>query len=240
MSLGIKSSLEASQLGVKLGQEQQSRNTGSVLQFTEQQLTERAKEKRIVLSFMALVEISIELLRNCMMAGFQKNRMKLLMQSTLTVTLNVARGKALKSKAKPIIGYSDVSTVKLDFDGYSPRVVRNWAKRICRFFKLRGFLILKSSLNNYHVVFDRAVSWVMNVHIFCWTALMIEGKQLRNLPLTRYALMQGIKESSCLRVGRKKSKPSPRIVFRFGEQNSEIKKFMDFRRRLAKIEKEKI
>jgi len=132
----------------------------------------------------------------------------------------------LKSRAKPRIGYSDIATVKLDFDDYSPKVVRNWAKRICQFFKLRGFLILKSSERNYHVVFDRSVSWTKNVHVMCWVVLMVEGKQLKNLPLTRYVLMQGIKESSCLRIGRKGNKSPPRIVFKFGKQDSEIRNYL--------------
>jgi len=147
--------------------------------------------------------------------------------------LNVENGLTLKSKAKPILGYSDTSTVKLDFDGKKYRVVKYWAKRICMFFKLQGFRILKSSPNNYHVVFNRSVSWTENLHIMNWAVLMVEGKQLR--PLTRYVVMQAIKESSCLRIGKKKEKPVPRTVFEFGEQSNEIKNYLIFWRMCRKF-----
>lgn len=140
----------------------------------------------------------------------------------------------MKKKAKPIVGYSDVSTVKLDFDNKPFRVVRYWAKRICRFFKLKGFVILKSSPDHYHVVFDRSVSWAENVHILCWTALMLEGRQLQFLPATGFAIMQCIKESSCVRVGKKRNKPSPRIVCGFGKRNCEIRNYVNFRKRFTK------
>ena len=68
-----------------------------------------------------------------------------------------------------------------------------------------------------------------------WVALMVEGKRLKNLPLTRYALMQGIKESSCLRMGKKKEKAQPRIVYRFGKEEKEISNYLRFRRMLHDI-----
>jgi hypothetical protein len=43
--------------------------------------------------------------------------------------------------------------------------------------------------------------------------------------------MQGIKESSCLRVGKKKDKPSPRIVYRFGKQDENISFFPKTRKK---------
>ncbi|MGD0029584.1 MAG: hypothetical protein ABSC91_11660 [Candidatus Bathyarchaeia archaeon] len=143
-------------------------------------------------------------------------------------------------RVKPTLGYSDVLTVKLDFDDKSLKTVKYWAKRVCKFFKLDGFLILRSSSDSYHVVFNRSVSWSRNVHIMNWAALMIEGRRLKNLPLTKYALMQDIKESSCLRIGKKKvegkkEKPSPRTVFKFGKQNNEIKNYLQFKRNLRRF-----
>jgi len=152
----------------------------------------------------------------------------------VVIGLKAQKSKAVK-KTKPVLGYSDISTVKLDFDNKPLRTVKYWANRVCRFFKLEGFLILNSSKGSYHVVFNRTVSWIENVHIMDWVALMVEGRGLKNLPLTKYGLMQGIKESSCLRLGSKVSKPSPRIVLRFGSQNGEIKKYLTFRRTVKQI-----
>lgn len=136
----------------------------------------------------------------------------------------------MKSKAKPTLGYSDVSTVKLDFDRKSFKTVKYWAKRICKFFRLKGFLILKSSSNNYHVVFDRSVSWEENGKIMAWAALMVEGRGLDDCPLTKYTVMQVIKGMSTLRIGRKENKPSPRAVFKFGRRHNDIRNYLRFRR----------
>jgi len=50
-----------------------------------------------------------------------------------------------------------------------------------------------------------------------------------------YALMQLIKESSTVRVGAKGKSGSPKIVYREGSQDNEIKNFLDYRRKIKKI-----
>ena len=131
---------------------------------------------------------------------------------------------------KPIIGYSDTETVKLDFDNASFRTVRYWAKRAMKWFKLGGFLILKSSANHYHVVFNRCVSWSENIHVLAWVSLLSHNKKAQ-----RYALMQCIKESSTLRISPKKQKPSPRIVYRYGKQDEQISSFLHYRKLIKRI-----
>jgi hypothetical protein len=46
----------------------------------------------------------------------------------------------------------------LDFDDRCFRYAKDWAFRTLKQFRLGGFVILKSSKNHYHVVFDRPVS----------------------------------------------------------------------------------
>jgi hypothetical protein len=131
----------------------------------------------------------------------------------------------------PILGYTDKSTVKLDFDDVSFKIVKYWALRTMKWFKLKGFIILKSSKNHYHAIFDRAVSWGRNLHIVAWVAL-----ESKNEELARYLVMQCIKESSTLRISSKKEKTSPRIVFRYGKQEEEIEAFLIWRKFLKKNE----
>jgi len=133
-------------------------------------------------------------------------------------------------------------TVKLDFDATPLETVKYWAFRTMNWFKLEGFAVFKSSAKKYSVeldgnvvfkysrksylvVFNRRVSWRKNVHIMAWVA--IESKILK---LKDYVLMQCIKEGSTLRVSPKGDKPSPRVVFRFGSQNHEIKQFLKYRK----------
>jgi len=112
------------------------------------------------------------------------------------------------------------------------KTVNYWARRTCRKYKLQGFRILKSSEGNYHVVFNRSVSWKENVEIMSWASITIEGKQLKKCPLTKYVLMCGIQTVSCLRISKKNKKPRPRTVFKFGKQNNEIKNYLQFKRNL--------
>jgi hypothetical protein len=130
-------------------------------------------------------------------------------------------GLTEKLKAKPILGISDVETVMLDFDDTDFEKVKYWALRTMKWFRLGGFLVLKSSEKHYHVVFNREVSWSENMRIVAWVAL-----QSRNQGLLKWFLMQCIKESSTLRISTKRQKPSPRIVFRYSKEDHQIKHFL--------------
>lgn len=146
-----------------------------------------------------------------------------------------------------IIGISDTETVKLDFDNTPLDVVKYWAFRAMNWFKLQGFVILESSSKEYpieigskivfnlikkshHVVFNRKVSWSENVHIMDWVTTESQIEKMKD-----YVLMQGIKESSTLRVSLKKNKPSPRVVYRYGKQNGQNKEFLKSRRQIKRI-----
>jgi len=134
--------------------------------------------------------------------------------------------KAQKLKAsKPNLGLTDRETVKDDYDDFKFKSVKYWAKRTCKWFKLNGFIILKSSENHYHVVFDRYVSWIKNVRILAWVAI-----QTKSISKLRYLAMQCIKMSSTLRVV-----PSSRIVYRFGCQDHAVKDFLRYRQLIKRI-----
>jgi len=148
----------------------------------------------------------------------------------------VLKVNGLKEKSNPkfVIGYTDTETVKLDFDDTPFKIVKYWAFRIMKRFNLKGFIILKSSDKNYHVVFDRKVSWKLNVKVMAWVSLLSH-----NGMLGKWFVMQCIKEGSTLRISPKREKNSPRIVFRHGEQNDQIPSFLGYRK-LAKAMIQKI
>jgi len=66
--------------------------------------------------------------------------------------------------------------------------------------------------------------------VVAWVALLSRNKELR-----KYHLMQCIKKCSTIRVSSKKEKPSPRIVYHFGNQNENIREFLKNRKLIAKI-----
>lgn len=75
------------------------------------------------------------------------------------------------------------------------------------------------------MVFDRPVTWSTNVKIMNWVALVS-----RNENLQQYVEMQCIKQTSTVRISRKGNKPVPRIVFRYGRQDRQVRKVLETRR----------
>jgi len=68
------------------------------------------------------------------------------------------------------------------------------------------------------------------MHVMSWIAMGCKLSGLKD-----WVLMQGIKESSTLRIGPKGDKPSPRIVYRFGSQNERVAVFLSERRVIKRI-----
>jgi hypothetical protein len=133
-------------------------------------------------------------------------------------------------QGKPILGFTDTETVKLDFDETTLKNVKYWADRGLNWFKLGGFIILRSSKDCYHVVFNKSVSWGKNMSIVAWVAL-----QSQNRGLIKWWLMQCIKRASTLRISNKKQKPSPRIVYRYGKQDNQMRGFLEYRKLIKRL-----
>jgi hypothetical protein len=102
---------------------------------------------------------------------------------------------------------------------------------VCGELSRRGFIVLKSSNNRYHVVFDRKVTWSMNVKIMGWACLFTKHKSL-----TGWFILQCIKQGSTLRVSPKKEKPAPRIVYRQGRRDEQVRDFLNYRKLLRSIQ----
>lgn len=134
-------------------------------------------------------------------------------------------------RCNPILGFTDKATVKIDFDR-TFKTTEYWAFRALKRFRLRGFIILKSSEKHYHMVFDRRVSWTKNICIVGWVSVCSRNSKLKD-----WLAMQCIKGSSTLRVAPKGDKPSPRVVFRYGKQDNQIRKFLRYRKLIERIEK---
>lgn len=66
--------------------------------------------------------------------------------------------------------------------------------------------------------------------VVAWVALLSNNKGLM-----KYLLMQCIKKCSTVRVSLKKGKPSPRVVYRFGNQSENIREFLKNRKLIVKI-----
>lgn len=132
--------------------------------------------------------------------------------------------------SRPTVGYTSSTTVMLDLDNFCFEEVRYWAHRIRGEFRLGGFLILESSQRHHHVVFDRSVSPLDVIGIVAHACL-----EIKNAPLIRWFILQCRKEEFTLRISPKGDKPRPRIVYRYGKQNREIRRYLQYRRLIRGI-----
>jgi hypothetical protein len=130
----------------------------------------------------------------------------------------------------PTIGYTSSTTVMLDLDNLGLEEVRYWAHKISEEFKLNGFLILESSQRHHHVVFDRSVSPLDVIGIVAHACL-----DTKNVALIRWFILQCRKEEFTLRISPKGDKPRPRIAYRYGKQNREIRRYLQYRRLIRSI-----
>jgi len=127
-----------------------------------------------------------------------------------------------------ILGYTDRETVKLDLDNTDYHRVKSVVRWLMKKFNLCGFIILRSSKNSYHVVFNRTVTWEENIKIVGYASWML-ANYFTNHKLMSWMCMQMIKGSSTLRVSRKFGKPRPRIIYKEGDQDNEIAAFRAYR-----------
>ena len=133
------------------------------------------------------------------------------------------------SLSPPMFGCTDTDMVALDFDDTSFKTVKYWAQRAMNWHNLEGFIILKSSEGCYHVVFNRSVDWTENMRVVAWVAELSGNEGLR-----KWHRMQCIKIGSTLRISSKGEKPPPRIVYREGDQDEQIREFLKFRNLIKK------
>jgi hypothetical protein len=124
----------------------------------------------------------------------------------------------------PIVGFTSKTTVMLDFDDLGYSEVKYWAFTIMKKFRLEGFIVLQSSMRHYHIIFNKKLTYEKCVSIIADVCLYAKSESL-----SKWFHLQCIKGEFTLRVSSKGEKPSPKIVFRYGKNNKEIKEFLQYR-----------
>ncbi|MBT0159922.1 hypothetical protein G4O51_08050 [Candidatus Bathyarchaeota archaeon A05DMB-2] len=146
---------------------------------------------------------------------------------------------------KVVLGDWDTDMVKVDWDERFLCEVKRFSKILVKRFSVLGdgFIILKSSTKtrkirndtftdvaysykspSYHTVFNGEVSKVELESILAWLCLFTKDNGL-----ITWFLLQLIKGTYTLRIGFKGKKKPPKIVFRYGNQDKQIKKFLENR-----------
>lgn len=131
---------------------------------------------------------------------------------------------------KFIVGFTVSDGLVLDLDKMTFEEVYKMANHYCKRFKLEGFLIIQSSTNNYHVVFNRYLRWKTVVEylgkIACNCRWKYKGKP--DPPLTSWVLYQCAKGSETLRISKKQRKPKPLIKLVIGKTDQLINDYFVF------------
>jgi hypothetical protein len=115
-----------------------------------------------------------------------------------------------------VIGFMTNKGLIMDLDNMTYKKVRYLARTLCRQYKLEGYIIVLSSPRNYHVIFNRYLSWrtITTILFSLWEAIRWGVFQLREGYLT-------------LRISRKNGKNKPKIVFKTGKTDKLIADYME-------------
>jgi hypothetical protein len=146
---------------------------------------------------------------------------------------------------KVVLGDCDIDIVKVDWDERFLCEVKRFCKIMVKRFPVLGggFIILQSSektrkirndvfteiaytykSKSYHTVFNGEVSKDELQSILAWLCLFTKDNKV-----TTWFLLQLIKGTYTLRIGFKGKKKPPKIVYRWGNQDRQIAKFLENR-----------
>lgn len=127
-----------------------------------------------------------------------------------------------------IVGYTSDHTAMLDLDGVTRLEAIRLVNGLMKRFRLQGYVLLKSSCDGWHIVFDRRLSW-KNVLRVIFAAPPCRRRWGGHLS---WAELQAVKGFATLRIGGKGHKRSPRIMEYRGSQNCEISEYLICRKKM--------
>jgi len=140
-------------------------------------------------------------------------------------------GLNLKNK-KPnnfVMGFTTNKGLMLDLDNTSLRETRKIADKYFKRFKLEGYLIIRSSQNNYHIIFNRYLTWKKTIeNLFKIVWLYHYHKRGQKPNLTYWAILQACKGSATLRISTKKHKRVPSVVLFYGKTDKLINDYLQY------------
>jgi hypothetical protein len=135
-----------------------------------------------------------------------------------------------KMQRGAVVGFTSDRIVMLDLDGCGDARAVTICQYILRRWNLGGYLLLKSSPDNKHAVFDKPTNWRRVMQIVFSLVFKYRPNQFR---LRGWAIMQAIKGSCTLRIGPKGKKKPPAVIARVGTQHRAIKEYLDVRKSLG-------
>jgi hypothetical protein len=114
------------------------------------------------------------------------------------------------------IGFNTDRGVILDLDNMKFKKALWIANTLMERYKLEGFLLIRSSRKNYHVVFNRYLSWKTITKIL-----------FSQYECIRYAVFQMKEGMLTLRVSTKNGKDRPKILLTVGKTDKLIAEYLE-------------
>lgn len=140
-------------------------------------------------------------------------------------------------KLNYVVGFTSSHGLMLDLDRTTLREAKQLATYYNKRFKLQGYLIARSSPSNYHVIFNRYLTWPTVLEYLFKIVWHYHFHGHGSRPsLTNWAILQAVKHSCTLRIGCKGKKKPPKIIYRnasghslFPGKNSLIRDYLTVR-----------
>jgi hypothetical protein len=144
--------------------------------------------------------------------------------------------KRKKAKQNFVDGFTTSKGLMLDLDNATLGETKKIALKYYNRFKLEGYIILRSSQNNYHVVFNKYLSWRKTLeYLFKIVWYFHYHKHGIKPSLTSWAILQACKTSETLRISTKKHKRKPVVVALYGKTDKLIKDFLEYRSEVERV-----
>lgn len=124
------------------------------------------------------------------------------------------------------IAFNTNRGLMLDLDNMKFRKALWIAETLMKRYRLEGFLLIKSSNKNYHVVFNRYLSWR--------TITKILFSQYECLRWAVFQLREGM---LTLRISEKNNRDRPKVLLKFGKTDKLIKDYLEACKVVRKFER---
>jgi len=113
------------------------------------------------------------------------------------------------------IGFCTGKGLMLDFDNMTYGKAKRLADALMKRYKLEGYLLIKSSDKNYHVVFNRYLTWKTILQVVFSLVVCIT-----------WGVHQARKGYLTLRISRKNNKNKPKILRKVGKTDKLISEYL--------------
>jgi hypothetical protein len=114
------------------------------------------------------------------------------------------------------VGFNTDRGIMFDLDNMTFQSALRTAETLLKQYRLEGFLLIKSSPKNYHVVFNRYLSWKNITMIVC-----------SKYECLRWAIFKLREGQLTLRISKKNGKNKPKIVRQMGKSDKLVKDYLE-------------